>query len=99
MPTYDYECEACGHAFELFQSMTDPIRKKCPECGKLKLIRLIGAGGGLIFKGSGFYITDYKHGKAYKADSEGDKKVEKAKEVTEKSKKNDGKSSAPKSDE
>ena len=86
MPTYEYECEACGHAFELFQSMTDPVRKKCPECGKLKLIRLIGAGAGLIFKGSGFYITDYKHGKAYKAaaEAEGGKKVEKSKEASEK---------------
>jgi putative FmdB family regulatory protein len=60
MPTYDYKCEACGHAFEQFQSMTsDPIRK-CPACKKLKVKRLIGTGAGLIFKGSGFYITDYR---------------------------------------
>ncbi len=60
MPTYDYKCDACGHAFEVFQSMTaDPVRK-CPKCKKLKVKRLIGAGAGLIFKGSGFYITDYR---------------------------------------
>ena len=60
MPTYDYKCDACGHAFEHFQSMTsDPIRK-CPKCAKMKVKRLIGTGAGLIFKGSGFYITDYR---------------------------------------
>ena len=60
MPTYQYECSACGHAFEELQSMTEPKLKKCPQCGKLKLSRLIGSGAGLIFKGSGFYSTDYK---------------------------------------
>jgi putative FmdB family regulatory protein len=60
MPTYRYECEACGHGFELFQSMTDKVKRKCPECGKSRLVRLIGAGAGVIFKGSGFYQTDYK---------------------------------------
>ena len=60
MPTYDYKCAACGHKFERFQSIkADPI-KKCPECGKNKVNRLIGPGAGLIFKGSGFYITDYR---------------------------------------
>ena len=60
MPTYEYKCDACGHRFEKFQSITaDPI-KKCPECGKNKVRRLIGTGAGLIFKGSGFYITDYR---------------------------------------
>ena len=59
MPTYEYKCDACGHAFEKFQSiMAGPIRK-CPVCGKSKVRRLISAGAGLIFKGSGFYITDY----------------------------------------
>ena len=61
MPTYDYECSACGHAFEEFQSMTEKHLKKCPKCGKLSLQRLIGAGSGIIFKGSGFYETDYKN--------------------------------------
>jgi putative FmdB family regulatory protein len=60
MPTYDYVCEACGHEFEHFQSMSDPRLGKCPKCGKKKLVRKVGAGGGVIFKGSGFYETDYK---------------------------------------
>ena len=60
MPTYDYECDACGHHFELFQSMKDLPIKKCPACKKSKARRLIGAGAGIIFKGSGFYCTDYR---------------------------------------
>ena len=60
MPTYDYVCDGCGHAFELFQSMTDSVKKTCPECGKKKLRRLIGVGGAIVFKGSGFYKTDYR---------------------------------------
>ncbi len=60
MPTYDYVCDGCGHAFELFQSMTDSVKKTCPKCGKKKLRRLIGAGAALVFKGSGFYKTDYR---------------------------------------
>jgi len=59
MPTYDYECEKCGHSFEHFQKMSDELLKKCPKCGK-KVHRLIGGGSGIIFKGSGFYETDYK---------------------------------------
>lgn len=62
MPTYDYVCQGCGHAFEHFQSMTSDVLKTCPQCKKDELKRLIGAGGALIFKGSGFYITDYKKG-------------------------------------
>src|ERR1700677_4705800 len=60
MPTYDYECDACQHAFEEFQSMSDEHLKKCPKCGKKKLRRLLGAGAAIIFKGSGFYQTDYR---------------------------------------
>ncbi len=60
MPTYDYVCEACGHAFEHFQSMTSRRLRKCPSCGERKLDRLVGRGAGVIFKGSGFYETDYK---------------------------------------
>lgn len=59
MPTYDYECTVCGHTFELFQSIVEPPRKKCPKCRR-KVKRLLGAGAGIIFKGSGFYETDYK---------------------------------------
>lgn len=60
MPTYEYECAKCGHALEAFQSMSAKPLKTCPKCGKKSLQRLMGAGGGLIFKGSGFYITDYR---------------------------------------
>ena len=60
MPTYDYECDACGHEFELFQSITEAVKKKCPDCGKLKLRRLFGTGAAIVFKGSGFYQTDYR---------------------------------------
>ena len=60
MPTYEYECEACGHSFDEFQQISDKHLRKCPECGKRKLQRLIGAGAAVIFKGSGFYQTDYR---------------------------------------
>lgn len=72
MPTYDYKCTACDHTWELFQSIKAEPEKKCPECGKKKAQRLIGAGAGLIFKGSGFYITDYRsksYSDAAKADT------------------------------
>ncbi len=61
MPTYDYKCNSCGHQFEAFQSITAEPLSECPVCGG-KVERLIGGGNGLIFKGSGFYITDYKRG-------------------------------------
>jgi putative FmdB family regulatory protein len=60
MPTYEYVCDACGHEFELLQRMSDPAVRKCPECAKLKVRRIISGGAGVIFKGSGFYETDYK---------------------------------------
>ncbi|MDD5423160.1 MAG: FmdB family zinc ribbon protein [Candidatus Omnitrophota bacterium] len=60
MPTYDYVCEKCGHKFEKFQSMTSEHLKSCPKC-KGKVVRLIGSGSGIIFKGTGFYQTDYKN--------------------------------------
>ena len=60
MPTYEYECQACGHAFEELQGMRDAKLTKCPKCHKNKLARLISSGSGMIFKGSGFYETDYK---------------------------------------
>lgn len=74
MPHYDYRCTACGHEFELFQSMTAPIQRKCPACGKAKLERLIGTGAGVIFKGGGFYETDYRseeYRKAAEAEGKG----------------------------
>ena len=85
MPTYDYECEACNHTFEMFQSITAGHIRKCPECGKLKVKRLIGAGSTIIFKGSGFYQTDYRseeyksRQKAEKSSSSVDKKESKSK--------------------
>jgi len=75
VPTYDYLCEACGHRFEEFQSMTAKVLRKCPACSKNKLERLIGAGAGVIFKGSGFYQTDYRPG-SYAADAKADAKAE-----------------------
>ena len=60
MPTYDYVCDACDHQFELFQSITAEPERKCPACGKPKLRRLIGPGAAIVFKGSGFYQTDYR---------------------------------------
>lgn len=72
MPTYDYVCDACEHAFEEFQTMSAKPLKKCPECGKQKLRRLIGTGAGFIFKGGGFYETDYRS-EGYKKDAKADK--------------------------
>jgi len=60
MPTYAYVCQACEHRLELYQSMSEAPKRKCPECGRLKLKRQIGTGAGIIFKGSGFYQTDYR---------------------------------------
>lgn len=72
MPTYEYACASCGHGFEVFQSMTDRTLRKCPKCGRRKLERMIGAGAGIIFKGSGFYQTDYRS-KDYKEKAEKEK--------------------------
>jgi len=60
MPTYGYKCEACGYGFEQFQSITAKPIRKCPQCGKTAVKRLLGTGAGIIFKGSGFYQTDYR---------------------------------------
>jgi len=74
MPTYDYECDACDHSFELFQTISEPLKKKCPECGRMKLRRLFGTGAALLFKGSGFYQTDYRS-ESYKNGAKADKKA------------------------
>lgn len=79
MPTYEYVCPKCSNEFELFQSMRDEPLKKCPKCKKTGVKRLVGGGAGLIFKGTGFYITDYKNksssdkSEGGKSDSGGDK--------------------------
>lgn len=73
MPTYDYRCSKCDHVWELFQSIKAAPEKKCPSCGKLAAKRLISAGGGVLFKGSGFYQTDYRS-EGYKKAAEADKK-------------------------
>jgi putative FmdB family regulatory protein len=84
MPTYEYECTKCGHAFEVSQKISDPPRKRCPKCSG-KVIRLISGGGGVILKGPGFYATDYrgddykKRAEAEKAGSHGPKKPPKKK--------------------
>jgi putative FmdB family regulatory protein len=79
MPNYDYQCEKCENLFEVFQSMTDKKLKKCPDrsCGG-KVTRLLGTGAGIIFKGSGFYGTDYRS-ESYKAGEKAEQKSSKEK--------------------
>lgn len=72
MPTYDYRCNACGHTLEMFQRMSEKPKKTCPSCGKPKLERLIGTGAAVLFKGSGFYETDYRSS-SYKKAAEAEK--------------------------
>ena len=74
MPTYDYRCNSCDHEWELFQQITSNPIRKCPECGRLKAERVIGPGAGIIFKGSGFYQTDYRSS-SYKKGADADKKA------------------------
>ena len=95
MPTYDYECDACGHEFELFQSISAPVKRKCPKCSKLKLRRLFGTGAAVVFKGSGFYETDYRSD-SYKKGAEKEKKASDKKKSSDTSsaKKTDSKSSS-----
>jgi putative FmdB family regulatory protein len=71
MPTYEYQCDACEHNFDEFQSINDKPLKKCPKCGKPKLRRIFGAGAAILFKGSGFYQTDYRS-ESYKAAAKAD---------------------------
>jgi putative FmdB family regulatory protein len=88
MPTYEYVCPPCGHEFEKFQSMNDEPVKVCPACRKRQVKRKIGMGAGLIFKGSGFYETDYKQA--------GRKKETESSEAKSESKSEGASSSKPK---
>ena len=97
MPTYEYACDACGYQFETFQSITARALRKCPQCGKLKLSRLIGTGAGIIFKGSGFYETDYRsegYKEAKKKESGGGDKEGKAASDKKDKPKSEGKGKA-----
>jgi putative FmdB family regulatory protein len=91
MPTYDYVCAACDHAFEYFQSMTSRRLRKCPSCGQPRLERLVGSGAGVIFKGSGFYETDYKRaGKSAANEEKSSAKPAKEGETSKDAPKKDG---------
>ncbi|MBL4700268.1 MAG: zinc ribbon domain-containing protein [Phycisphaeraceae bacterium] len=97
MPTYEYRCDNCGHEMEEFQSITAKSLKKCPECKKSKLKRLIGIGAAVIFKGSGFYETDYRsssYQKAAKADTQEPSTSDKT-DKSEKSDKAEASASSP----
>jgi putative FmdB family regulatory protein len=83
MPTYEYHCDACEHEFEEFQSIKDEPLKKCPECGKSKLRRLFGTGAAVIFKGAGFYQTDYRS-ESYKAAAKAEQEAAKPADKTDK---------------
>jgi putative FmdB family regulatory protein len=85
MPTYEYSCEACGHDFEEMQSFSAEPLTKCPKCGKKKLRRLFGTGAAVLFKGSGFYETDYRsesYKSGEKAEKDATKPAEKKDETT-----------------
>jgi putative FmdB family regulatory protein len=96
MPTYEYACTACGHEFEAFHSITAAPIRLCPKCGEQKVERLISGGAGLIFKGSGFYITDYRsegYKEAAKKDKEASKEKKSDKKKSETKKTSESKSS------
>jgi putative FmdB family regulatory protein len=98
MPTYDYVCNSCDHRFELFQSITASPKKKCPKCGRRTLRRLIGPGAAIVFKGSGFYQTDYRSESYKKAASAETKSGSNGSSngKTSEGKKSDGKAAASK---
>lgn len=95
MPTYDYECDACGHTFEEFQSISADVLVKCPKCGKKKLRRLFGTGAAIVFKGSGFYQTDYRSD-SYKKAAAAEKKSAETKSAEKKDSKAAKKDTKPK---
>ena len=92
MPTYDYVCSGCGHRFERFEGIRDGRPKECPKCHKKKAKRMMSAGAGVIFKGSGFYTTDYKRPASDPAGGEPEKKkAEPEKKKTERKEKKEDK--------
>ena len=93
MPTYDYICDACGHEFETFEPITSTPRNDCPSCKALKLRRKIGPGAAILFKGSGFYQTDYRS-ESYKKDAKADKSASEPAKPAADSKSSDGASTA-----
>ena len=97
MPTYDYVCDECGHKFDVFQSIKDPVLTTCPSCGDERLRRLIGAGAGIIFKGSGFYETDYKRSRASSGGSKKSSKPAKTESSSDSSSSSSTKSDSSKS--
>ena len=111
MPTYDYICDACEHAWELFQKITDDPIKKCPECKKRKAVRQFGTGAAIVFKGSGFYQTDYrsdsykkgakaaKDKSSPKSDSKSDKKADSGKSKSDSGAKSESKPKKSSSDD
>lgn len=90
MPTYDYYCKSCKHELEIFHSMSEAPRRKCPACGKSALERKIGLGAAVLFKGSGFYQTDYRSA-SYKKGAEAEKPAESKSESKAESKPGEGK--------
>ncbi|HXG12335.1 MAG TPA: zinc ribbon domain-containing protein [Gemmataceae bacterium] len=80
MPTYEYQCDACSYNFDEFQSFSDPPLKTCPQCRRPKLRRVFGPGAGIIFKGSGFYQTDYRS-ESYKAAAKADQEAARSAEA------------------
>ena len=94
MPTYEYRCNACNDEIQIFHGINESAKRKCPSCGKLKLVRLISGGGGIIFKGSGFYETDYKR----KGEKRDDKPTTDAPKKSETKKETSTKSDTPKTE-
>jgi putative FmdB family regulatory protein len=92
MPTYEYRCKSCGHEFEEFQTMSSEPLIKCPKCAKPTLKRLMSGGVGLIFKGSGFYETDYKKSKSSSSSSKKSKSKPDSKSESKSGPKSDSKS-------